>query len=186
MGSQPSTAPTHHTGMLCPSASRKFSVLMETSSALQMTRVRLFGAGKSETITLPMTMASPAQVLMRPSAVSPPCGTESTMAGSAALYMDATKLMAAKKRMRSKMPRFAFKNCSPARTFSSMGARFDSASVCGILMPNSSVKNATANVVRSNAMTAYMPPNASSAVARTPVSTEFSEFENDRRPLVRW
>ena len=59
-------APTHHTGMLCPSASRKFSVLMETSSALQMTRVRLFGAGKSETITLPMTMASPAQVFMRP------------------------------------------------------------------------------------------------------------------------
>lgn len=52
--------------MLCPSASRKFSVLMETSSALQMTRVRLFGAGKSETITLPMTMASPAQVFMRP------------------------------------------------------------------------------------------------------------------------
>ena len=34
----------------------------QTVSALgsSMTRVRLFGAGKSETITLPMTMASPA------------------------------------------------------------------------------------------------------------------------------
>lgn len=81
----PSTAATHQTGSECPSASRKFSVLIENSRALQITRTRLFGAGSSETSKLPASMASPAQVFTAPSAPSPPFGRESSMAGSAAL-----------------------------------------------------------------------------------------------------
>ena len=55
----------------------------------------------------------------------------------------------------------------------------------GIFMNKPSVINATANVVRSTAITAFSPPNANSAVAITGVSMLLSESENERRPLVR-
>ena len=50
-----------------------------------MTRTRLFGAGRSVTITLPARLAAPVNVCKTPSAVSPPPGRERTMGASAAL-----------------------------------------------------------------------------------------------------
>ena len=85
MNSQPRTAPKHHTGVLRPRASRKFSVLMENRRERQITFTRFFGAGRSVTAALPMTFARPVHVLTRASAVWLPPSRERSMAGSAAL-----------------------------------------------------------------------------------------------------
>ena len=68
----PSTAARHHTGVERPKASKKFSVPMEKSSELQITRTRLLGAARSDTRILPASVASPINVFTNPTAVSPP------------------------------------------------------------------------------------------------------------------
>ena len=54
----------------------------------------------------------------------------------------------------------------------------------GIGIHSNSTKKATANVLRSNAITAFKPPKAKNAVAKTGVSIETSELEKERSPLV--
>lgn len=85
MNSQPRMAPRHHTGVLCPRASRKFSVLMENRRERQITFTRFFGGGRNVTTALPMTFARPVHVLTSASEVWLPPLRESSMAGSAAL-----------------------------------------------------------------------------------------------------
>jgi hypothetical protein len=151
----PSTAPKHHTGVLLPKAKIKFSVLMENSRELRITRTRLFGSGNPVTRILPNMVAIPVTVLIMPKAISPPPVRDSIIAGKAALKMDAVKLMTAKSRIRSRIPRLLFRYCRPLLEDCST----DSLSVsllfmaCGILIKNSSATKAVAKVSRSNRMT---------------------------------
>ena len=82
---QPNAAPTHHTGSVCPNARKKFSVLMEIRSVLQITRTRLLGAGEKVEITLPISMVMPVTALITPSENSLPPLRDSSIAGRAAL-----------------------------------------------------------------------------------------------------
>lgn len=56
---QPSTAPTHQGRGERPSASRKFSVLIESRSVPQITRARRLGAGRSTASADPASIAAP-------------------------------------------------------------------------------------------------------------------------------
>ena len=67
-------------------AKKKFSVLIENKSALQITRALLLGVGKIDTIVLPTKVATPITVLTIPRATSPPFSFERIIAGKAALY----------------------------------------------------------------------------------------------------
>ena len=58
---------------------------MEKRSALHITRTRLFGAGRMETITLPANVAIPIVAFTIPKPTSPPLLFDKIMAGNAAL-----------------------------------------------------------------------------------------------------
>ena len=74
-----------------------------------MALTRLFGAGRKVAMTLPVTFARPVQVDTSASAAWLPQSLESSMAGRAALYTEATRLMQARKRIRSRMLRFSLR-----------------------------------------------------------------------------
>jgi len=104
---------THHIGAVLPKARMKFSVLMEKSSELQITRVLLLGGGRTVTKRLPTIVAIPVTMLTIPRDNSPPPARESIIAGNAALNMDAVKLIIARNRIKSRIPRFSFKYRNP-------------------------------------------------------------------------
>lgn len=99
---QPRNAPIHHMTVLSPKASRKFYVLMEISRQLQITLILLFGFGNTVAATLPISVATPTQLFTIPYAVSP--AFEIISAGSAALYIDAIRLIADKNRISQRIP----------------------------------------------------------------------------------
>ena len=82
---------------------------MEKNRERQIAFTRLFGAGRKVTIILPITFAAPVHVLTSARAVSLPPFRERSMAGRAALYIEAIRLMPARKRIRSRIPRFSFR-----------------------------------------------------------------------------
>ena len=106
MAIQPRNAPKHQTGKLPPKARKKFSVLMDSIRQIQMALTRPLGVFISDARTLPTKEVMPITALTTPMASSPAFGFDSIMAGKAALYMDATRLMAARNRIRWKIPRF--------------------------------------------------------------------------------
>ena len=122
---QPRMAPIHQASGVLPRASTKFSVLIEKRRALHMTRTRLLGGGASDTSTLPTRVASPAQVLTIPRMAFPPFFLDNNMAGSAALYMEATRLIAARNKIRSRIPRFLCKYCNPFFAEIKRGSAFE-------------------------------------------------------------
>ena len=183
---QPHTAPIHHTSGVLPKASRKFSVLIESSSESHIILILSLGFGTAITIMLPARVAAPTIVFTSPSTALPPPCFESIIAGSTALYADATRFMPAKKSIRYSTIRLPLSHESPSPAdLSSEFFSLSAFSGSGIFINKPSVMNAAAKVVRSKAITASSPPNANSAVARTGVSILLSESENERRPLVR-
>ena len=111
---QPKAAPIHQMGIERPKARKKFSVLMEISNVLHIIATRLFGAGSTEVIILPASNATPVTAFTIPSATSPPPTLERIIAGNAALYTEAIKLMAAKNKIKSKIHLLFFRYISPA------------------------------------------------------------------------
>ena len=65
---------------------------MENNRQLQMTRTRLLGAFAKEARMLPASVDAPMTAFTSPKTFSLPPFLESSMAGNAALYMDATRL----------------------------------------------------------------------------------------------
>lgn len=94
MSIHPSTAPVHHRSGVCPNARKKFSVLIENSRERHITLLLLLGFGMSVAIMLPISVATPTQVLTAPSASVPPPFRDSTIAGRTASYIDATRFIA--------------------------------------------------------------------------------------------
>lgn len=141
-----------------------------------MTLIRFFGAGRSVTSTLPANVAMPTHVLTNPKTVSPPFCFDNTIAGSAASYMDATRLMQAKYKIKVKISGFSLSHMIPFRaavnSFSSAGL---STSLSGMCIKNNRVRKATAKVIRSTAITEPIPANANKAVARIGVRIEFRD-----------
>ena len=135
---------------------------------------------------LPTSVAAPTAALTSPSAAFPPHCFESIIAGSTALYADATRFIPARKSIRYKTTGLLFSHERPSRADLSSEV-FSFCALCGsgILMNTPSTVNAAANVIRSTAITALSPPNENTAVAKTGVSMLFSESESERRPLVR-
>ena len=180
-------APAHQTQGCLPKARKKFSVHMAISRELQITRTLFLGGWQKETSRLPARLAAPVQAFTIPSAILLPPFLERIMAGSAALYMDAVKLMAARNRIRFRIPRFLFRYLRPsfaeASTDSSL---FPSASACGIVINHASVMNAAENVIRSKASTASIPAKENTMVASTGVRTVTSELEKALKPDTRW
>ena len=182
---QPKTAPTSQTGTDLPKARKKFSVLIEINSVLQIMRTRLFGAGIDEAITLPRSSAIPVAVLTIPSAASPPPSLERSMAGNAALYIDAVKLIAARNRIKPRMPRLCFSYSRPPLADCNTVSLLTSLScIFGILTKHNNEMKATAKVIKSKNITACMLNKDSTAVAITGVRILIREFENERIPLA--
>ena len=184
--SQPSTAPAHHTGTLRPRARIRFSVLMDSSRLLQITRTRLRGGGRTVTAKLPARWASPVHSCTAPSARSPPPGRERSRAGRAALYMLAMRLMQAKNRMRSSTPRFAHSHRSPSPADWVREGRAPPAGSSGRRMNSPRLKTAAAQGNRSKAITASSPARASRAAARAGPSRVTREPDRARSPPTRW
>ena len=88
MLTQPRNAPKHQTQTLPLKARQKFSVHMESIRQPQMAFTRLLGVFMKEARMLPSSVEMPMTVLTTPIARSETF--DSTMAGNAALYMDAT------------------------------------------------------------------------------------------------
>ncbi len=68
----------------------------------QIAFTRLLGAFSADAKTLPASVVTPITAFTAPIAVS--VALESTMAGNVALYMDATRLIAARNSIRWKTP----------------------------------------------------------------------------------
>ena len=152
-----------------------------------ITRTRLLGAGARETAALPTRLASPAQVFTSPRAISPPPARGRRRAGRAALYIEAVRLMAARKRMRWSTPRFWARKTSPAFATCQVGSRGPvSAAVWGSRTARQRAAAATVKVERSTAITAPSPPKAKTALARMGASTVTRELERARSPLTWW
>ena len=187
MAIHPRNAPIHHTGSERPKPRRKFSVDIDSSSAQQMTRTRLLGAGSKEAIKLPTSVVTAVKEFTIPRAVSPPPSRDSSMAGSAALNMLATRLIAARNRISVNMPRFSRKKPIPARmaaakvSFSLVTCLFS-----GIRMNSSSTRNATAKVMRSIRITPSKPAKAITAVAITGVKIPLRLLDSWFNPPTRW
>ena len=160
MHTQPSSAPRHQMSGVRPSASSRFSVLMAKSSESWMTRTRLRGAPRSEVNTPPSSVATPVQALTQPRAVSPPPGREIAIAGSAALYMEAMRLMAERKRIRCRTPFSRRRKRSPARAACRGVSALPCARRAGMRTKPASATTATKQVPRSKKMTISSPAKA--------------------------
>ena len=181
----PRKTPIHQTGTVLPKARKKFSVLIERSSVLQIILTRLFGAGNNDDMMLPTINVRPVTVFITPSATSPLPLLDNSIAGNAALYIDADKFIAAKKRMRFNIPRFSFKYLSPVftecKTLSFSSCEYF---ISGIFTKNKSTIKAIAKLIRSKIITACIPNRARKIVAITGVMVFTREFENDLSPLT--
>ena len=108
-------------------------------------------------------------------------------AGSAALKAEATRLMHARNRISSRISRCSLSHFRPDLAEASSFSFCPSVLSClGRRIISHSTAKAVTNVNRSTAITASMPAKENRAVAITGVRMVLSEFENDRRPLVRW
>ena len=105
---------------------------------------------------LPTSVDMPVAVFTIPRATSP--SLESSIAGNAALYTEAVRLIAARNRIRSRIPRLCFKYTRPLfaalSTDSCFSLPLSSAPALGILIKNKRDINATAKVNKSKAITA--------------------------------
>jgi hypothetical protein len=182
---QPKTAPIDHMGVDRPNAKKKFSVLIENKSALQITFTLFLGCGKTETIILPTKVAIPTAALTIPSDISPPLSLDNIIAGKAALYIEAIRLIDAKNKIKSNIPLFAFRYFSPDFA-DCISFSFSASSylISGIFINSNRHKNAILNVNRSNSITTFIPPKDKKAVAIIGVRTLVREFEKDLSPLT--
>ena len=104
MAIHPRNPPIHQIRGVCPNARRKFSVLMEKSRQLHITRTLLFGFFTNDARILPAKVVSPITAFTIPRVFSLPPILENIIYGNAASYTDATRLIAAKNIIRPKIP----------------------------------------------------------------------------------
>lgn len=107
---------------------------------------------------------------------------DSIIAGKAALYILATRLMAARKSIRWKMPGFLFNHRIPTATLCRMLSCFCSDSIFGMGINNSKTTKAIAKLIKSMAMTVSIPHRPRIAVVMTGVRMEFRELERYLMP----
>ena len=81
---QPRNPPMHQIKGVLPNAKRKFSVLMENSRQLQITRIRLFGSFMKKAKMLPVNVDIPITAFTSPNTFSLPPFLDNIMAGNAA------------------------------------------------------------------------------------------------------
>jgi hypothetical protein len=106
------------------------------------------------------------------------------MAGRAALYMLAMRLMHARNRIRSRTPRWFSSHRTPSPADRVRGT-FSAGGVSGNSTPQSRVPTAAAQVARSKTITASSPSSPSRAVARTGESRVVRDWDRDSRPDTR-
>ena len=148
-----------------------------------MTRTRLFGWGSAATSRLPASVAMPTTVFTMPYPASPARLIAS--AGSAALCIDATRLMPDRNRISIKILRFLPKYPSPVRKACENRSFFSCAGEAGMRMNSSRLTAAAANVTRSNSSTLSSPANAIIAAACAGVAMLMMEFDTCCRLLAR-
>ena len=184
MLTQPRNAPKHQTQTLPLKARQKFSVHMESIRQPQMAFTRLLGVFMKEARMLPSSVEMPMTVLTTPMARSE--AFDSTMAGNAALYMDATRLIPARNSIRCRIPGFRFSQRMPSAALFRMPSLSPAASIRGMGIKNSSVAKAIRKLARSMVTTASIPQSPSTAVAKIGVRIEVTEEERYRRPPTFW
>ncbi|MNE65030.1 hypothetical protein D3C80_1604780 [compost metagenome] len=128
-----------------------------------MTRTRLLGGRRIATERLPTIIA-----------------------GRAALKIEAVKLITAKKRIKSRIPRLSLRYRRPlladCNTVSlPVLLRFGT---CGIWTKHSNAMNAVANVIKSNRITNRILVKESIEVASKGVSMVTNELDKERIPLI--
>jgi hypothetical protein len=183
---QPSIAPILQTGTFLPNAKIKFSVPIENIKALQIVATLLFGFFPNVINRLPRIFATPVTVLTIPRAALPPPLLDNSIAGKAALYIEAVKLIAAKNKINWRMPLLIFRYVSPDfALYHMLSSDFKAVLLSsGILMKNTNEVNAIKKVIRSMMITSFIPAKARTAVAIAGVKIVVRELENDLIPLT--